>query len=418
MKRFALTFFLIGIVLPFASGDDNAVNALFKQAQDDLNAKKYDEAIGLYEQIITQHPEGFEHWFDAQQNIVQALIHKGDFDGAAKAVHLCLDSAPNMDAFDQVVSLTANILSAQDKNIDRANKFLTFQQSGAAGGQVNPMDAVGYPSLPARESAFSTFRQQAGDDANAARLRAYTFLLIGKPKDALPQFADAFRRNDNPYDMRNAGPELVSIGLRDMQGNRVGLDKAMQFVIFGPNGPDGKPGTPDDLPDPFVQWLPTTPPVGEGGMSEMSADDLATLKKVRDAAQLYAGDPILPTDGPRRTGLGALQRLNIALDGWGAPGQKDWYLRLALGLGCPPPDEYTANTYLAGAAYAARGRGLNYGGVIALWSEIDADCKANHLELPKHIADIRKQFDNYPTELGKIKFPKIAPNLLKNPATF
>jgi tetratricopeptide (TPR) repeat protein len=417
MKRFVLILFLVVCATPLALADDDPVGDLFKQAQAAASAKKYDDAIGFYERVITEHAERSDNWFDAETNIAQCLAQKGDFDGAAKAAHLCLDAAPDLGAFDRAVSLTANILSAQDKNVDRANKFLAYQQTGSTGGQVNPMDAVGYPSDPNREQAFATFRQQAGDDAPAARLRAQTFLFSGKPRDALAQFADAFRRNANIYDLRNAGGELITVGLRAAQGNRVGLDKAMQFVIFGPNGPDGKPGTSDDLPDPFAPYLTNVPAPGEGGMSEMPADDLATLRKVREAAQLYAGDPLLQSDGVRRQGLTALERLNIALDGWGAPGQKDWYLRLALGLGCPPPDEYTANTYIIDAAYAARGRGLNYGGVTALWKEIDADCVGS-VAKPKHLAEVRAQLDNFTTGLGKIQFPPITVNPLKTPASF
>ena len=403
---------------PLVRGDDHAVDDLVKQAQAAVEAKQYDAAIALYERVFDEHPESSDRWFDLEQNIAQALARKGDFAEAAKAAHLCLDGAPDLGAFDRAVAFTASMLSAQDKNVDRANKFLAFQQSGQTGGQVNPMDAVGYPSLPQREQAFATFRQQAGDDATAARLRAFTFLYTGKPRDALAQFADAFRRNENPYDLRNAGVELVVIGLRAAQGHRVGLDKAMQFVIYGPSGPDGKPGTADDLADPFAAWLPNVPPAGEGGVAGLTPDDLAKLKKIRDAAQLYAGDPLLPSDGVRRTAVAALQRVNIALDGWGAPGQKDWYLRIGLGLGCPPPDEYTANAYLAGAAYAARGRSLNYGEVTALWDEIDADCKASGVPLPKHLEEVHRQFKNFPEGLAKIQFPAPSPGQLKTPATF
>jgi hypothetical protein len=260
-------------------------------------------------------------------------------------------------------------------------------------------------------------RQQAGDDSIACRLRAYTYLYSGKPKDALANFADAFRRNENPYDLTNAGVELVATGLRAAQGHRVGLDKAMQFVIYGLAGPDGKTGTPDDLPDPFKPLMPPVPAPGTGGYAEFSPDDLALLQKVRDAAQLYAGDPLLPSDQIRRNALAALQRVNDALDGWGAPGQKDWYVRLALGINCLPPDEYTTG-YLSGAQCAARGRDCNYGGVRALWTGITALCAANQIDPPKHLGDFTKQFDGVCTNLGQIQFPKPTYGLLKNPATF
>ena len=397
-----------------AQAAPNPVDDLFKQAQDAATAKKFDDAIAAYQHIVNEHPEAVDRWYDAQRGIAQALAQKGDLAGAAQAAHLCLDAAPNFGAYDDTVNFTANVLSAQDKNVDRANKFLSFQQSGTGD---NPMDAVGYPAQPDRESTFAKFRQQAGEDSVASRLRAETFLFSGKPRDALAQFADGFRRNENSYDLRNAGVELVTVGLRAAQGSQVGLDKAMQYVIYGPDGADGKTGTPDDLSDPFAKFL-NTPPPGQGGGSGISPEDMATLKKIGDAAALYAGDPILTSDGPRRSALAALLRTNDALDAWGAEGQKDWFLRLALGLGCPPPDEYTAVTYLRGAAFAARSRNLNYAGVRALWPEIDADCKKYSVPLPKHLVDIHTEFDRYPAGLLQVQFPKITFNLLKTPAAF
>jgi len=420
MKRFAPILIFCGMAVSLVWGDPNPVDDLYQQAQAAAKAGKWDDAIQFYERVLTEHPEDPGRWFDAQMNITQMLARKGDWDGAARAAHLCLDAAPNLPAFDGAVGLTAAILSAQDKNVDRANQFLAFEQSGPAGGKTNPMDAVGYPSLPNREAAFAAFRQQAGEDASASRLRAYTCLLTGKPHDALAQFSDAFRRNTNPYDFTNGGVELVVVGLRAARGHRVGLDQAMQFVIYGPNGPDGKPGAADDLPDPFAQEMPATPPPGQGGLAGTDPASLAALRKVHDAARLYAGDPLTPID-MRRTALGALERTNIALDNWGAPGQKEWYFRLAFGLGCPLPDEYTGG-YLSGLYYAARDRDNNYGGVAATWNEVAADCAAHNIRLPQpqqnSLEGIRSQFTKNMAILAGIQFPKINFQPLKAPATF
>jgi len=417
MKRLALILLLGGSVMTMALADPNPVDVLMQQAQASAKDSKWDDAIQAYERVITENPQDPGRWFEAQLNITQMLIKKGDWDGAAKSAHLCLDGAPNLSAFDNAVAFTAGILSAQDKSVDRANQFLNFELTGGADGKPNPMDAVGYPVQPEREKAFAAMRAQAGDDSTACRLRAFTYLYIGKPKDALGQFADAFRRNENPYDLTNAGVDLVCTGLRAAHGHRIGLDKAMQFVIYGPAGPDGKTGTADDLPDPFAALMPPVPAPGTGGLAELPADDLAALQKVRDAAQLYAGDPLLPTDPIRRTALGALQRVNDALDGWGAPGQKDWYLRLALGVHCTPPDEYTTG-YIIGLESATRGRNTHYGDVRAMWNEIDAVCAAQKLDPPKHLPDYRKQFDGICANLGQIQFPKPAINLMTTPSTF
>jgi tetratricopeptide (TPR) repeat protein len=419
MKRLALILLLCCLAIPFAWGDTNPIDDLYRQAQDAARASRWDDAIQFFERVMTEHAEHYDRYFDAEMNIAQMQARKGDFAAAAQSAHLCLDGAPNLQAFDGVVNFIASVLSAQDKSIDRANQFIAFEQSGTAGGRTNPMDAVGYPSLPAREAAFTTARQQAGDDAQASRLRAYTYLFTGKPRDALAQFSDAFRRNNNPWDLSNGGVELVIIGLRAVRGHRVGLDRDMQFVIYGPNGPDGIPKTTDDLADPFAPFL-TVPPPGEGGLAGIDPDGLSMLRKVRDAGRLYAGDPLTQVD-IRRNALAALERSTMALDGWGEPGQVEWYLRLALGLGCPAPDEYTTG-YLSGLYYASRGRGNNYGGINAMWSQFDALCAAHNIVLPKQQQASRDgnrgQFNKNMTALAGIQFPPLNLQPLKVPAKF
>jgi len=411
MKRLVLILLLLGRMVAPAWGADTTVDDLFKQGRAAVTAGKFDDANHLFEQVITGHPEASNRWSEAQLNITQALAKKGDLAEAAKAAHICLDSAPNLQAYDNAVMLTANILSALDKNVDRANQFLTFAQAGPSGGAANPMDAVGYPSLPERESAFATMRQQAGDDASASRLRAMTYLFTGKPKDALAQYADAFRRSASTPDLTRSGSDLVLVGVRAVQGHRMGLDQDISFLVFGASGPDGKPGTPDDVTDPFAKLLPAPPPVGEGGLAQLSPEDLATLRQVRDAAQLYAGDPLLVSE-TRRAALTALMRATCALDGWGAPGQKDWYLQLALR---PHSDE---QILLTGAELAAKGRELNFGPVQALWIEVDAAVAARNLAPSKGRDEVRKQFGILCDSFNKIPFPKTAPKPLKAPAKF
>jgi len=418
MKRLALRLLFCGaLLLPVTRtvAAPNPGQDLIKQAQAAVKAGQLDDALALYEKVITEHPEAINLWYTAESGIAQTLAKKGDFTGAAQAAHLCLDGAPNGQSFDEAVMLTASIFSARDKSVDRANQFIAFQQ---AGGKTNPMDAIGYPSLPEREKAFATMRQQAGQDAAASRLRADTYLFTGKPKDALAQFAEAFRRCGNSPDLQAVVSDLVGIGLRNMRGHRVGLDRDLQFVIYGPNGPDGKPGTADDLTDPFAAWLPAPPAAGQGGLSGIDDASLATLRKVRDATELYGGDPLVYPEY-RRSGLKALIRVTSALDGWGAPGQKDWYLQRALGLdGLPEPDNDTGGLILAGAELAARGRDYHLGGIHALWDEIDADCAANSIPSNKSSDGVRKQFDNLCAQLARISFPQQSIHPLTIPATF
>jgi tetratricopeptide (TPR) repeat protein len=410
MKRLSIILLLL-LSQAIALASD-PVSSLFDQAQGAVAARKFDDALASYEQVITAHPEAIDRWFGAQEGIATTLAAKGDLAAAAKAAHLCMDGAPNWQSYDAAVMLAANILSALDKNVDRANQFLGWQQNGPVNGATNPMDAIGYPSSPAREQAFAALRRQAGDNAEAARLRAFTFLYTGKPREALAQFADAFRRSSGSPDFERSGPDLVSVGLRAARGYRAGLDQAVRFVLYGPNGPDGKPNTADDIPDPFAGLLPDAPAPGDGGLAGPGAAELAALRQVRDAARLYGGDPRLPPD-LRRAALMALQKANDALDGWGEQGQKDWYLQLALAFDDPAVDE----PLFLGAQAAARERALNFGGVVSMWNGVDAYCAGHNLKPTRGMEGARHDFENVIKWMNSLHFKPPSYTLIKAPAS-
>ena len=410
MKRLALILLLASGAFSWGAPDE--VGDLLKQAQTAATAQKYDDALQIYEGVITEHPEALDRWSTAQQGIVTTLAAKGDLDGAAKAAHVLLDGAPNPQTYDGAVMLTANILSALDKNVGRANQFLNFEMTGTASGVTNPMDTIGYPPQPAREQAFVQLRKQAGDNAMASRLRAYTYLYEGKPREALAEFADGFRRCSNNSDFSYTS-DLVLVGLRAVQGHRAGLDSAIQFILFGPNGPDGIANTSDDIPDPFVQYLPAAPEPDKGGLAELTPDDLDALRKVRDAAALYGGDSRLRRD-IRHTALVAMQRCNDALDAWGAKGQKEQFLELAYAS----PEPEVSGPLLACAATAARERALNLGGTNAFWNEVDAYAASHDTKLTRAVDAGQREYKYFTTPLTRIKL--LAPNykLLKTPASF
>jgi tetratricopeptide (TPR) repeat protein len=226
-----------------------------------LDKQQYDDALKNYERVFTDYPTLTERWYDAQKRIADALRKKGDLPGAAKAAHICLDAGGEANQVMDNARLVADCIKALDKdNVARANAFINFQKFGPAGPDKkpgtaddlkNPLDELGYPAYPQREQAFADARKSAGDSADAARYRALTYLYSGKPKEALRQFMDAFGRCPS-QDMKKYGDDMIMLGARSVRGSAAGLDEFYNFVNFGPNGPDGKPGTADDLPDPFA----------------------------------------------------------------------------------------------------------------------------------------------------------------------
>lgn len=411
MKRIAAIVFFAFVIIRGAAGAVNPVDELFKQAQTAYGSARYDDALGVCERIITEHPEAADRWYAAQKSIAQTLAKKGDLQAALQAARVCMDAAPNVQSFDEAVALTANILSAIDGNVDRANRFLSFEETGPGGGAANPMETISYPAFPEREKALAAIREQAGDNATASRIRAYTFLLTGKPREALAQFADAFRRSSNAQEIQRSAVDLVTVGLRAARGHRVDLETAMQFVKYGPNGPDGNPKTADDPADPFASLIAEAPPAGQGGLAGLSADDIAALGKIRDAGLLYAADPFLRAD-LRRFALASVQRANDALDGWSAE-KEEWYLDIIR------ESNDNLNEFPAlGAEAAARGRSLHLGGTRAMWAEINNEVTAKGLKLSRGTINARNQFDQLCSTLDKVKLLKPAIKPLKNPASF
>jgi tetratricopeptide (TPR) repeat protein len=410
MKRLILLLCLVAVRCALCAG--SSADDLLRQGQAAFNGGKFDDALNLYERVFTGHPEAVDRWYGAQRGIAVTLARKGDLAGAAKAAHICLDGAPNFQSFDDAVGLAANILSAIDGKVDRANQFIGFQQTGPVGGATDPMEAIGYPALPEREQAFATPRQKAGDNAAASRLRAFTYLFTGKPREALAQFADAFRRSSTNMDLERSGPDLVLIGLRAARGYRTGLERGLQFLSFGPDGPDGKPKTADDIPDPFAPLLSAPPAPDEGGLAGIDAGDLDALRKLRDAAALYVADPFLRIE-LRRTALPAMERANDTLDAWTA-NREEWFLDIARRAGGPYLDMFLYQ----GAQMAARDRALDFGGARAFWARIDADCAARGVKPPQGMIAARSQLQGVWAALDKIKIQQPAFKMLQKPAAF
>jgi len=371
-------------------------------------ANKPDEALGVYERVFAES-RNVNDWFNAQKAIATALAKNGAFPHALQAARLCLDGAPTLRQFDEATQLAANILSAMDADVTRANAFLEFQRTGTG---EDPMAQVPYPSLPDREKLFAGIRSEAGDTPAASRLRAWTFAYSGKPKEAEAQFADGFRRASSLADMQTAGSDLVVVALRLVRGQAAGIESEIGFLISGPGGPDGQSGTADDLQDPFVGF-PAPPPAGQGGLAEIPPAELEALRKVHAAASLYAGDYRMRPE-IRRDALNAMQHSNDALDNWGAPEQKDWYLQQALGPGAAGIDD----SLIIGAQAAAKGRALHFAGAVKLWKQVTDDLAARGLPASKGIDRARKQFESLSNALGKIRTRTPGFKPLVRPAIF
>lgn len=337
--------------------------------------ERLDEALVAYEKVFTEHPSLPDSWFDAQRNIVEILRKQKKLDQAIAAEKICLDASPDAHNVSQCVMRIAQMLKEIDKDVQRANDFLAFQQFGPAGkdGQVgtaddvaNPLAAIAYPSYPAREQAFAKARQQAGDDAPASRARAFTYIYSGHPAEAAAHFAEAFARS-TVGESKPAGTELVNIAVRSLAGHAAGLDEFYLFIAAGPDGPDGKPGTADDLKDPFAQYkLSDRTGWNQGGLAALSDQQKKDLRQLEARLVPLAGDDALE-DHFRNRNMACLSRIHEALCNWGEGSQARGYTAMlsTASRGCQAAVAQLAQT-------AARGGQLHFGGTLEFWRQVDA----------------------------------------------
>jgi len=228
-----------------------------------LDGAKHDAALAALERVFTDYPELTDHWHIAQTMIVDALRRQTKYDEALKAARICLDASPERSAIAANTMLIAEILRSLDGHVGRANQMINFQRYGPDGEDgkpgtpddlKDPLAALPRPAYPARERAFAEVRKAAGDTAQASRFRALTHIYAGDPKAALTCYLDAFARATGD-DYKAAAQDLILIGARAVRGHAVGLKDFADYVNFGPDGPDAKPGTPDDLRNPFEPLL-------------------------------------------------------------------------------------------------------------------------------------------------------------------
>lgn len=244
---------------------------LLRAASAYTSAKLYDKGLAACERVFLEHPQLADRWYSAQRQIVTLLQGQGKFKEAIHAARICLDAVSDARYFDRhlgdVVRIIAELFKGVDHSVARANQFINYQRFGPAGEDgkpgtaddlADPLAAFPRPTHPKRAQLFAVEREKAGDDAMASRYRALTWLYTGHPDRALEYYLDAFGRATS-RDFERLGHEMVLCGARAVCGHAAGLERFYKFVSYGPDGPDGKPKTADDLEDPFAPLLKRKP---------------------------------------------------------------------------------------------------------------------------------------------------------------
>ena len=374
-----------------------------------LARKQHDEALAALEQVFTDYDDITAYAFDAQSRIVEAQTAKGDFPAALGAARILLDAAGDSGRLAAAIQKVAAALKAVDKNLGRANRFILYQKHGPAGEDgkpgtaddlKDPLAKLAYPPCPKRRQALAKACDRARDDARAWVRRAVACTYTGRPREALAMYLDAFARSDS-REFGQIGKEMILVGVRAVQGHPHGLDRFFDFVNFGPDGPDAKPKTADDLRDPFAELgfkagdLRSSRP---GGSAKPTPEDLAALRDARALLRRLAVDELERSD-LRRDALAALTRVQLALNDWAGQPGPEWYRQQA----AHPPNARYASTWLAAGQLAAKAGAWHLGGIRQYWRDVDAADAAGGAKQPRDVERIRKDLTR---QFASLRLPR------------
>jgi hypothetical protein len=382
-----------------------------------LNEGKCDEGLRTCEEFFRIGADRLECWHGVERCILELFVKAGKLEEALRHARLMMDTTPEPRAISDTTRRVMELFKALDKDITRSNAFLEYQLYGPNGpdGQPgtpddlkNPLEAYPYPDCAEREKAFAEARAQAGDDADASRYRAWTYLYTAHPREALKWFVDALTRSPVTPGGRNPAEtipyrarEMVWLGVRPVRGHAVGLADVYNFVAYGAAGPDGQPGTPDDLPDPFPALLGSEPLPGP---VTLSADDLQAVRVLRDSLRSIVADPREPA-GERRLCVEALERLHEALNDWAQPEVRAFFLE------CLQNDRegHSQQGLFFAALGAARGSSYHLGGALRFCQELPDMLRQNGKTLHRDAENQRLNFLKVIASL--IPRERLTPNL-------
>jgi hypothetical protein len=270
----------------------------FLQAEADRAEGRFEPALAAYERVFTAHAGVGDKWPEAQARIVDVLASLGRTNDALRAGRVLWESARDPGATERASQRLAELLQRMDGSSARADALLAMQRHGPAGKDGKPgtpddpapiIATIPYPDSAARRRAFDSVSPELGDNTGASILRGYARLHAGDPQGALTQFVDGLRRcrADEFLDTARA----VANGFRAVRGHAAGSEEIGQFTAYGTNGPDGKPGTDDDVADPFAAVGLAGASRQPGGLTPLTADDAAQIHLLIGSLRVRASRP-------------------------------------------------------------------------------------------------------------------------------
>lgn len=192
------------------------------------------------------------------------LVRAGRLDEALGLMRAVYGTAVTEQEVRMAVSGMASLIRARDENLARSNAWREYQLYGPYGkdGKTGTADDLTDPLFDVKSPAPANWVEFWSDAADAAEAK-------GQWKDAVKMYLRAGRVKEAGELVRKQRTkmafqdkvwkehlEFATAVLRTAAGHMGYIPVNVEFLRYGKNGKDGKPGTIDDLVDPLEE-LPT-----------------------------------------------------------------------------------------------------------------------------------------------------------------
>ena len=232
-----------------------------------LRTKRTNDLVRAYVRAELASPLEEATGVACSRAIMDIRLREGRFDdalaAAAAAYSVTGSYASYTGSYTRSVDLVCQALRARDGHLASGNAFRRYQVYGPAGPDAklgtaddlaNPLAKAAFQPEPEIDRLFEAALAAQPSTVAGRRARGYICLLWYKPRKALSEFKRAFAlANVESTELAKTAQDIAS-GLKALNGTPVGMDAFVAFQRYGPNGPDGKLGTPDDLKDPLADF--------------------------------------------------------------------------------------------------------------------------------------------------------------------
>ena len=190
-----------------------------------------------------------------QPEIIELLNRLGRCDEAlAECRVLVLLSSPK--SYQAAVNLTAASLKRADGNLGRATAFMNFQKKGLVPKERNILLDAPQLSDGVRAEARKSLPVGKSEVWGESLAVSARLIWLDDPLAAVREAMRAFGLA--PFDNKSLQPcaDAMMQPILTVTRNPDSAKGIVDYLMHGPNGPDGAKGTQDDLPSPFENLEP------------------------------------------------------------------------------------------------------------------------------------------------------------------